>query len=887
MTGNEIRASFLKYFEDRGHRVVRSSSLIPAGDPTLLFANAGMNQFKDVFLGREKRDYRRATSSQKCVRAGGKHNDLENVGRTARHHTFFEMLGNFSFGDYFKEEAIAFAWEFLAEVCSLPKDRMVATIFRGEGGIPRDEAAHGFWCRHLPPDRVFELGMHDNFWSMGDTGPCGPCSEVHFHQGDHLPCPEEAAGGKCRGVECECDRWIEVWNLVFMQYNRDESGKLEPLPAPCVDTGMGLERLAAVMQGRTSNYDTDLIRPLIDEVSRLSGKSYGAEEAGDVSLRVVADHGRACTFLIADQVFPSNEGRGYVLRKIVRRAARHGKMLGLEGPFLYKLVPKVCAMMGHAYPELVENRALVEKVLLREEEAFAETLSLGLSKLLDAAASLTPPDDRAIPGAILFKLYDTFGFPLDLAEDIAKDRGLTLDMAGFNACMERQRDLARQSWKGEAETQKYREFTDRIEQKTQFLGYSALEADGARCLFLLKDGEKVQAARAGDQVEVVFDRTPFYGESGGQVGDAGTIQAENGVLKVADTQKPVPWLIFHKAEVTAGEIHEGDLASLRVDAGARAATMAHHTATHLLHAALRDLLGTHVKQAGSLVAPTHLRFDFHHFAAIEPEILEGVEEWVNQAVLADVGVEVQVMPLEAAVSSGAMALFGEKYGEEVRVISIPGYSKELCGGTHVCSTGRIGLFKIVSEHSAAAGVRRIEAVAHMPAYRLFKRQEDLLRASAQALNVPYERVPELVDRLQGDLKKLEKEMSRLKLQLASGAKAEEEVQEVDGVRLLVRRVDGLTPAEIKNLADSLRDKIKSGVVVIGNRLEDKASLTVAATKDLLDRLKAVDLARPLGKIIGGGGGGKPDIAEAGGKLPEKLDEALARAKETLEAILRK
>ena len=886
MTGNEIRSAFLAYFEERGHRVVRSSSLIPAGDPTLLFSNAGMNQFKDVFLGKEKRDYRRATSSQKCVRAGGKHNDLENVGRTARHHTFFEMLGNFSFGDYFKEGAIDFAWEFLTGVCGLSAERMVATIFNGENGIPRDEDAQRFWSKHLPAERIFELGMHDNFWSMGDTGPCGPCSEVHYFQGDQLPCAEEALGRRCLGVACECDRWIEIWNLVFMQYDRDEKGALEPLPAPCVDTGMGLERLAAVMQGKLSNYDTDLIQPLIQAAAAMCGVPYGKADESDVSLRVIADHARAATFLIADGVIPSNEGRGYVLRKILRRALRHGKKLGLEKPFLKDLVGVVCDELGAAYPEIVEGRKSVETVILMEEESFASTLSVGLKKLLEVTAALTPPNDKAIPGEALFKLYDTFGFPMDLAEDIAREQGLSLDMAGFEACMERQRELARQSWKGEMDTQDYRGLSEEGI-TSRFEGYLTTRTEGARCLLILKAGERVPAAVAGESVELVFDRTPFYGESGGQVGDVGHIRAENGVFRVTDTQKPAPWLIFHRGEVLTGEIREGDAATLEVDAGARAATMAHHTATHLLHAALRQKLGLHVKQAGSLVAPTHLRFDFHHFAPVERELLGGIEEWVNEAILEDAVVRTEVMPLDEAVNSGAMALFGEKYGEEVRVVSVPGFSKELCGGTHVASTGRIGLFKITSEHSVSAGVRRIEAVVHMPAYRFLKVQEDILHAASAQLNMPFDRVPVQVEQLLADNKRLEREVSKLRLQIASGSTPDEEVQEVQGIKLLVRRVEGLSPSEVKNLADTLRDRIKTGVVVIGNRLEDKASLTVAATKDMLDRMKAVDLARPLGKIIGGGGGGKPDLAEAGGKLIEKLDEALNSAREKLEEVLKK
>jgi alanyl-tRNA synthetase len=885
MTGNEIRSEFLKFFEDRGHRVVRSSSLIPAGDPTLLFSNAGMNQFKDVFLGKERREYTRAASSQKCVRAGGKHNDLENVGRTARHHTFFEMLGNFSFGDYFKDDAIAFAWEFLTKTCGLPPERMVATVFKGENGVPRDGEAHGFWLRHLPGDRIFELGMHDNFWAMGDTGPCGPCSEVHFHQGDHLPCGEEAAGRPCQGVACDCDRWLEIWNLVFMQYDRDDAGVLNPLPAPCVDTGMGLERLAAVMQGKLSNFETDLLKPLIDEAASVCGIPYGGAESSDVSLRVVSDHVRAATFLVADGVIPSNEGRGYVLRKIVRRAARHGKMLGIERPFLKDLVGKVCEMLGEAYPEIVENRRTIETVLLIEEESFINTLNVGLKKLLDVVASLTPPNDREIPGDALFKLYDTFGFPLDLAEDIAREQGLVLDLPGFQRAMERQRELARQSWKGEMDTQVGRELAGHGI-ACRFVGYSTLSVADARCSLILKEGKPADSATAGETVQVAFDRTPFYAESGGQVGDTGHIYAEDGVLKVLDTQRPVPGLILCQARVQTGRLRVGNTARLEVDEESRAATMAHHTATHLLHAALRETLGTHVKQAGSLVAPTHLRFDFHHFAAVDKAVLAGIESRINLEILKNQRVSTQVMPLDEAVATGAMALFGEKYEDEVRVVSVPGFSKELCGGTHVESTGRIGLFKITSEHSVSAGVRRIEAVTHMPAYRFLKDQEDLLLAASSHLNVPPEKVPASVDGLLQENRRLEKDLSRLRLQMASGAASEEETKDVGGLRLLVRRVDGLSPSEVKNLADALRDKIQSGVVVIGNRMEDKASLTVALTKDAVERLKAVDLARPLGKIIGGGGGGKPDLAEAGGKLVEKLDEALKAAREKLEEVLK-
>jgi alanyl-tRNA synthetase len=884
MTSNEIRSAFLRFFEESGHRVVRSSSLVPAGDPTLLFTNAGMNQFKDVFLGKEKRDYKRATSSQKCVRAGGKHNDLENVGRTARHHTFFEMLGNFSFGDYFKEEAIAYAWAFLTEVARLPKERMVATIFRGEGDVPRDEQAWRLWRRFLPEDRIFELGMHDNFWTMGDTGPCGPCSEVHYFQGDHIYCAEEAAGRKCLGVACECDRWIEIWNLVFMQYDRGGDGSMQPLPAPCVDTGMGLERLAAVVQGKFSNYDTDLLQPLIQEAARLSGKAYGADPKDDVSLRVIGDHVRAATFLVSDGVVPSNEGRGYVLRKIVRRAARHGKMVGLEKPFLCGMVAMVCELMGEAYPEIIENRAVIESVLRREEEVFGSTVSVGVAKLLESAAALTPPDDKAIPGEVLFKLYDTFGFPLDLAEEIARERGLSLDIDGFNAAMQRQRDLARQSWKGEMDTQRGRELAD-LGAKSLFVGYETTRVDGATCILLLKEGKRVAKAVAGDLVEIAFDRTPFYAESGGQVGDTGQIIVEDGLLKVTDTKKPLEGLILCEAMVQEGHISEGDHAILEVDERSRAATEAHHTSTHLLHAALREILGTHVKQAGSLVGPTHLRFDFHHFAPLEPEVVAAVEDRVNEVILKNLPVQKREMALDEAVASGAMALFGEKYGERVRVIGIEGFSKELCGGTHVDRTGDIGLFKITSERSVSSGVRRIEAVAHFPALLAFREKESILRETEAACFAPAEKLPDVVRHLYEEIRRIEKENSRLKLQLASGSSQEQKPIEVSGVRLLTRLVEGLDPSEAKNLADTLRQQIKSGVVVIGNRLENKASLLVALTPDIAGKLKAVDIAKDLGKIIGGGGGGKADIAEAGGKKPESLEEALGQASEVLKKRL--
>jgi len=886
VTGNEIRKAFLEFFAERNHKVIRSSSLIPGGDSTLLFTNAGMNQFKDIFLGRETRDYTRATSCQKCVRAGGKHNDLENVGRTARHQTFFEMLGNFSFGDYFKEEAIDYALEFLTKVAGLPEDRMVATVFAGEGDLERDKSAHDLWRRYLPRDRVLELGMHDNFWAMGEVGPCGPCSEVHYFQGDDIPCEEELAGRSCQGVECDCDRWVEVWNLVFMQYDRDANGNYTPLPAPCVDTGMGLERLTAIMQGKHSNYQTDLILPLIEATGAIVKMKYDPDDQSAVSMRVIADHIRAITFLIADGVVPSNEGRGYVLRKIIRRAARHGRMLGVEKPFLYRLVDNVCALMGEAYPEIIQQKRWVIEMVRREGEAFDATLSQGLRRLMEAAASLTLPDENAIPGEVLFNLYDTFGFPIDLAEDIARERNLKLDTEGFEHLMEKQREKARRSWKGGSESGEARKLAA-LEIHSDFLGYAELTVEETRLLVILKNGEAVKVASAGDDVEVAFKRTPFYAESGGQVGDVGTITTPNALLKVTETKKPVEGLILHQAKILSGEIREGDKARLSVDPETRAYTMANHTATHLLHAALRDILGEHVKQAGSFVGPSHLRFDFHHFAPLEQEILSSVEEWVNRVIMKGIRVETSVMPLEKAVGMGAMALFGEKYGEKVRVIRVPGYSMELCGGTHVSNTADIGIFKILEEHSVSSGIRRIEAVTNMPAYRYLSERDLVLKRISAVMKTPEDKLPEHIEKIQKELKHAEKEISRLRLQCASAssAGAKVAVPEIKGVKLLVQRVDGMSSSEVKNLADSLRDRLKSGVVVIGNSLGEKATVTVGVTPDLVSRLKASELARSLGKIIGGGGGGRPELAEAGGKFPEKLDEALEAAHSTLGEIL--
>ncbi|PYQ55216.1 MAG: alanine--tRNA ligase, partial [Acidobacteria bacterium] len=693
---DNVRSAFLRYFERRGHRVVPSSSLVPHNDPTLLFANAGMNQFKDVFLGREKRDYTRATSSQKCVRAGGKHNDLENVGRTARHHTFFEMLGNFSFGDYFKKDAIAFAWEFLTEELGLPKDRLKVTIFKGEDGVPRDAEAHDFWLQHVSADRILELGAKENFWAMGETGPCGPCSEIHFFQGNDLPCEEVDAGRQCLGVECECDRWLEVWNLVFMQYDRDASGTLTPLPAPCIDTGMGLERITAVVQGKLSNYDTDLFQPIIQAVARRAGTTYGASTEADVSLRVVADHMRATTFLVSDGVMPGNEGRGYVLRKIMRRAMRHGKKLGIEEPFLHELVAVVVDRMAGAYPELRTHMSSVARVVKAEEQRFGSTLRTGLQTLeRSVMLFVNRPQFKQgdlFPGEEAFRLYDTFGLPLDLIEEEVGDKGLKVDRNGFERHLEAQRERARLSSKMGAVTGDpvYMGLLERG--GTQFVGYESLVLEEARVGAVLKDGRLVTRIDAGEEGQVVLDRTPFYAESGGQVGDHGIIAAQGSAAEVVDTQQPVPGLYVHDVKVIEGGFEAGTTVRVEVNEDRRTGAMRHHTGTHLLHAALRETLGTHVKQAGSLVAPDRLRFDFSHYQGVGPRELTHIQNRVNEQILRNAPVQTRIMGREEALAYGALAFFGDKYGERVRVVEIPGFSREFCGGTHVRQTGDIGLF---------------------------------------------------------------------------------------------------------------------------------------------------------------------------------------------------
>jgi alanyl-tRNA synthetase len=871
MTGNEIRARFLKFFADRGHTVVPSSGIIPKNDPTLMFTNAGMNQFKDCFLGMEKREYTRACSSQKCVRAGGKHNDLENVGRTARHHTFFEMLGNFSFGDYFKKEAIAYAWEFLTRDLGLDKSRLYVSVYTDD-----DEAADIWHLQEgVPCERIFRFGEKDNFWSMGDTGPCGPCSEIFYDQG-----PEAGCGSPECTVGCDCDRYMEIWNNVFMQFDRSSDGVLTPLPKPSVDTGMGLERISAVMQGVISNYDTDLLQGIIRHVERLSGKKYRSGDKDDVSMRVIADHSRAVTFLICDGALPSNEGRGYVLRRIMRRAARHAKMLGFAEPMLYHTVDAVRDMMGNAYPEILEREAYIKKVVLAEEQRFAETLDRGLAILNDEITSLRAAGKSVIPGDTLFKLYDTYGFPTDLTADIVESEGFTIDEAGFETCMEKQRELAREHWKGSGEegiAQVFKELHNRGVRST-FVGYDEMSAYGP-VLAIIRGGVEVDSAVAGESVGVVTETTPFYGESGGQKGDEGVISTGNAHLEVLTTSRPYPDLIVHHGVVKEGALRRGDAADLKVTLPVRSATARNHTATHLLQSALRQVLGDHVKQAGSLVSADRLRFDFTHFSAMTADEIGRVEDMVNAYIMDNDPVTTNQMQIAEAIEAGATALFDEKYGDAVRVVRVGDASMELCGGTHVHAAGDIGLFKVVAETGIAAGVRRIEALTGTGALAFVRRMEEEQQAVAALLKAEGGNPLERLERLLARQKELQREVESLQAKLNAVASGDllAQVVEVQGVKLLAVKVAVEDVKALRDLSDTLKDRIGEGVVVLGAAIGGKANLLVAVTKGLIATVKAGDIIKALAPIIGGSGGGKPELAQAGGSQPERLEEALSAA----------
>ena len=914
MTSRETREAFLKYFEGRGHRVVRSSSLVPANDPTLLFTNAGMNQFKDVFTGREKRDYSRATTSQKCLRVSGKHNDLEQVGRTSRHHTFFEMLGNFSFGDYFKKEAVGYAWDLMTNGYGLPIERLWMTVFGGSESFAPDTEAEDLWKRQpgVDPSRVLRYGEKDNFWRMGDTGPCGPCSEIHYDHG-----PGAGCGRADCDPSCDCDRFVELWNLVFMQFEQRADGTVVALPAPSIDTGMGLERISAVQQGFSNNYDTDLFRPIIEAVAAAAGTASRKDDATDVSLRVIADHLRAAAFLIADGVVPSNDKRGYVLRRVLRRAIRHGQHLGFREPFLHRQVGKVAETMGGAYPELLESAGVIQTLVQREEEQFLRTLTIGTQTLesemegLSAGAALGT--GKVLPGEVAFRLYDTFGLPLDLTRDIAAEKGFTVDETGFEREMEAQRTRARSSWKGGAEAREKKGAAHGFAKKhlkKNFAGYKATSTerpvavlgaaemptkiDGARILALTRFEAPGQAPVAADRLltgqsgHVLLDRTPFYGESGGQVGDTGFLVGPDGSVEVTDTQVLAPGVNVMSVRVIEGAIAVDQALSAEVDARRRRATMRNHTATHLLHAALRDLVGTHVKQAGSLVAPDRLRFDFSHFQPLDGGAVREIEDLVNEKILEDIPLTSEVMPIDEAIRAGAMALFGEKYGEKVRVIRVGDFSVELCGGTHLARTGEIGPFRLVSERGISSGVRRVEALTGESAIRRMQDESDLLRRLEQTIGVPRPELVEGVEKKLSQTRKLQREIEGLRLKLAqgsAGAAAGEETAEANGATIVGRRVDGMSQAEMRSLADSLKKKIRSGVVILGRAEESKVSLLVSVTGDLSPRVHAGNLVRRLAEMVGGGGGGRADMAEAGGRRPELLDEAIrtgvVEARETL------
>jgi alanyl-tRNA synthetase len=873
MTGNEARSKFLDYFKAKNHEVVRSSSLVPHDDPTLLFTNAGMVQFKRAFLGEESRGYVRAATSQKCVRAGGKHNDLENVGYTARHHTFFEMLGNFSFGDYFKEKAVEYGWDLLTNGYGLPEDKLWVSIYLD------DDEAHEIWNKQIgvPADRILRFGEEDNFWAMGDTGPCGPCSEIHLDRGERHGCgrPECDPG-------CDCDRFLELWNLVFMQFNRDASGKLTPLPKPSIDTGLGLERMVSILQNVDTNFEIDLIFPIIEKTEELARRRFGESNETDVAMKVIADHSRAAAFLIGDGVFPSNEGRGYVLRRIMRRAIRYGRNIGLTRPFLHQTAEVVFEIMKPAYPELMDSKAFIANVIKNEEIRFLETLDTGLRLLNDTLSDLKAKGQSEIPGSVIFKLYDTYGFPVDIVRDVVREEQIALDMDGFESAMQDQRERSRSTAAFTGISAAYKQLTTRGF-SSEFVGYDRLSCD-TEVVLLVKDGEAVDSAAAESRIEVVTTRTPFYGEAGGQVGDTGTLSAPGLRVVVDDTIKDPTGLIIHRGNVVQGEIKTGQRVKLSVDRSMREATQRNHTATHILHAVLRRTLGDHVKQAGSLVAPDRLRFDFSHFSQIDPETLDRIEDRVNERIRENVSTGIVEMEAEEAFKSGATALFEEKYGDQVRVVALSDFSKELCGGTHVSHTGDIGYFKIVGESSVASGVRRIEALTGEGAVKYAQSLESLLKRTAHRLKDSPEAVPQKVDKLISDYKAVEKEVERLKAKIAtlSAGGGEQEAKSIKGISVVVKQVEVEKAAALRDLADQFKDKIKSGIVVLGSVSDGKALLIAVVTKDLVDRYNAGKIVKELAAMVGGSGGGRPDMAQAGGTRPENLPQALEKAYDVIE-----
>ena len=880
LTAAEIRKRFLEYYEGKGHTVVPSSALIPRDDPSLLFTNAGMVQFKKTFLGQEKRDYVRATTSQKCLRVGGKHNDLENVGRTARHHTFFEMLGNFSFGDYFKEDAIRFAWEFITEDLKLPKDKLYVTIYRD------DDEADELWKKvtGIEPERIYRLGEKDNFWSMGDTGPCGPCSEIHIDQGEHMKCGPDCGIGKC-----DCDRYLEIWNLVFMQYDQAADGTRTALPRPSIDTGMGLERIAAVCQGVYSNFDTDLFQSIIGFIAEVAGVEYKKQgEDVDTALRVIADHGRSIAFMIADGILPSNEGRGYVLRRLIRRALRFGKLIGQDDPFLYKVALKVVEEMGGHYPELTENQDFMTDVVRGEEERFAKTLDKGLATLEEELGRMREAGETVVSGEFAFTQYDTYGFPLDIINDVAEKQGFGVDEPGFMERMKEQKERAKAAWKGSGETDLATRFQALLEEglRTEFVGYGALQCDSRIVALLGEAAEPVEKLAKGEKGYLVTGATSFYGESGGQVGDKGVASTPSGKAEVTDTLKPAPGLVVHAVTATEGEVLPDQEVALAVDVELRRATERNHTTTHLLHAALRKVLGDHVKQAGSLVGPDRLRFDFQHIAAMTADERAAVEREVNAAVLADVALDIAEMSQDEARAKGATALFGEKYGDVVRVVEVPGVSIELCGGTHLQATGQAGPFVILAESGVAAGVRRIEGAT---GWNALGHLEGLRLAAEKAAEAAKASPMELADRVVGmqkEIKKLKKDIETVAAQAAAGAGGGDlmdGVEEIGGVKVLAAKVGAPNMGAMLKMMDDVRSKLSSGVACLCCDAEGKANVAVYVSKDLHGRFKAGDLIKPVAAEVDGSGGGRPDMARAGGKNPAGIDAALAKFRELIGA----
>jgi len=874
MRASEIRETFLRFFEERGHRRVASSSLVPEGDPTLLFTNSGMVQFKRTFLGEQTRAYKTATTSQKCMRVSGKHNDLENVGRTARHHTFFEMLGNFSFGDYFKEKAIEYAWELMTQAYGLAPERLAVSVFRD------DEQAAAIWRDEIgiPAEKLYRLDADENFWAMGDTGPCGPCSEIHVDFGRPDSCTSEVCD-----PSCECGRWLEIWNLVFMQFNRDASGEMKELPNPSVDTGAGLERLTAVLQGVSTTYETDLFLPIIACAEEISGVGKGADPEKDVSLNVIADHCRALAFLIGDGVLPSNAGRGYVLRRVLRRAARHGWLLGLERPFLYKVANRVIDEMSPAYPELAERRAFITGRIEREEQRFLETLSKGMGLLGDEIARMREQDESTLAGETVFKLYDTFGFPVDLTADILVGHDLKLDQAGFDTAMQVQRERARAAWKGSGD-EKIDEVYGRMasDLSSGFVGYDTLDVSSP-IQAILVGGENRDSASRGDGVEVVVEETSFYAESGGQVGDRGTLTTETGQVDVTDTQNPSGNLIVHRGKVIRGEIRLEQGADLSVNAEARAATVRNHSGTHLLHAALREVLGPQAMQKGSLVAPDRLRFDFTHDSPLSSDEIHRIEDLANRWIEANAPARTEQMAYDQAIGSGAVAIFEEKYSDQVRVVSFGEFSTELCGGTHARATGDIGLLKVVGESGIAAGVRRIEALTGLGALEYLRSQAATLDRLSETLKCPVSDLPARVEKLLDERRELVRQVEAFRAEQRGAASADltREAKDIGGVKLVMARVEGVEGKQLRSMVDDLRGKLGSGIVMLAVRKDDGVSLALGVTKDLTSRFKAGDLVREVSQIVGGKGGGRPDFAQAGGRDASKLDEAFVR----LEALV--